>query len=257
MSILKVVNALKASIVIKKQHAICTNALDTRMLHAVESRFPGFNAAIESINTDIVDLQSNVDSLNEIESSINKANKKRKRVLTNSTNSMDSTTGSDLAKIQQELDKVRNENVLLKMKLQQSQQQLQQAQRTETESQQVLSELQQVNDELRAKCYELEPSRSIMDMDNTFTSMTIRLLAMGKCMNTELHWENLEIITLIRALQIPLIDTHFIQHHCLPCKFLRCCLSHNHSYLILTFLFFRSFHRCNQKHEIEYKKRRT
>ena len=247
MSILKVVNALKASIVIKKQHAICTNALDTRMLQAVESRFPGFNAAIESINTDIVDLQSNVDSLNEIESSINKANKKRKHVL---TNSIHSTTNSDLAKIQQELDKVRNENVLLKMKLQQSQQQLQQAQRTETESQQVLSELQQVNDELRAKCYELEPSRSIMDMDNTFTSMTIRLLAMGKCMNTELHWENLEIITLIRALQIPFVDVRFIQHHCLPSKFLECCPSSDYSYLILTFLFFRSYYRCNQGNEL-------
>ena len=256
MSILKVVNALKASIVIKKQHAICINALDTRMLQAVESRFPGFNAAIESINTDIVDLQSSVDSLKKIELSINKANKKRKHASTDSTNSMDSTTGSDLAKIQQELDKVRNENVLLKMKLQQSQQSLQTVSQKETDAQRVLSELQQVNDVLRARCFELKPS-SIMDIDNLFTSMTIHLLAMGKCTNTEIHWENREIITLIRALQIPLIDNRFIQYHCLPCKFLRCCLSHNHSYLILTFLFFRSFHRCNQKHEIEYKKRRT
>ena len=99
MSILKVVNALKASIVIKKQHAICTNALDTRMLHAVESRFPGFNAAIESINTDIIDLQSSVDLLNKVELSINKENKKRKhdKSVNLTTNSIDSTT--DLAKI--------------------------------------------------------------------------------------------------------------------------------------------------------------
>ena len=60
-------------------------------------------------------------------------------------------------------------------------------------------------------------------MDNTFTSMTMRLLGMGKCAKTDNKWENREIITLIRALKIPFIGTSFIQHHCLPRKFLQCC----------------------------------
>jgi hypothetical protein len=61
--------------------------------------FPGCNAAIESINTDIIDLQSSVDLLNKVELSINKANKKRKhdKSVNLTTNSIDSTT--DLAKI--------------------------------------------------------------------------------------------------------------------------------------------------------------
>ena len=239
MSILKVVNALKASIAIKQQHAICISALETNMLQAMERRFPGCNAAIESINTDIIDLQSSVVSLNKIELSINKANKKRKHVL---TNSIDSTTNSDLAKIQQE-------NVLLKTQLQQAQQQLQQAQQSLQTVSQRETELQQVNDELRAQCFELKPS-SIMDMDNPFTSMTIRLLAMGKCTNTDREWDNREMITLIRALEIPFIGMGFIQHHCLPCKFLQCCPSHDHSYLILTFLFFRSFCKSNRQYEL-------
>ena len=95
--------------------------LDSDMCQAMESEFPGCNAEIDSINTDINDLQSSVDSLNKIKSSINKANKKQKRVLSNSINS---TTNSDLAKIQQE-------NVLLITQLQQSQQQLQQSQQSQ------------------------------------------------------------------------------------------------------------------------------
>jgi transketolase len=244
MSLLTAINKINALVLIKMQHAICIKGLDSDMLQAMESEFPGCNAAIDSINTDIDDLQSSVDSLNKIESNIIKAKKKRKHV---STNSIHSTTNSDLAKIQQE-------NVLLKTQLQQSQQQLQQARQslqtvsqTETdarrESQRVLSELQQVNDKLRAQCFELKPS-IIMDMDNPFTSMT------SKCANTDREWDNREMITLIRALEIPFIGVGFIQHHCLPRKFLQCCLSHDHSYLILTFLFFRSFSRRNHPYEL-------
>ena len=125
MSLLNVINTLKAL------------ALDPNMLQAMESNFPGCKPAIDSINTeDIIDLQSSVDWLNKIESSINKANKKRKRVL---TNPIDSTTTSDLAKIRRELDKVKHENVqhenvLLITKLQQSQQSLQTVSQRETEN---------------------------------------------------------------------------------------------------------------------------
>ena len=135
MSLLAVINKINALVVIKTQHAICIKGLDSDMLQEMESEFPGCNAAIDSIKTDIVDLRKCVDSLKKIELSINKANKKRKHASTDSTNSMDSTTGSDLVKIQQELDKVRNENVLLKMKLQQSQQSLQTVSQKETDAQ--------------------------------------------------------------------------------------------------------------------------
>ena len=129
---------------------------------------------------------------------------------------------------------------MLKTKLQQSQQSQRETD-AQQESQQVLSELQQVNNELLVKCFELELS-SIMDK-NTFTSMTIHLLMMGKCTNTDLNWnwKDREIITLIRVLQIPFVGVGFIQHHCLPRKFLQYCPSRDHSYLILTFLFFRLF----------------
>ena len=124
MSILEVIVALKASIVIKQKHAKCISALDTRMLQVMEKRFPGCNAAIESFNSDITDLQRSVDLLNKIELGINKANKKRKldKSVNLTTKSIDSTTDLDLAKIRQELDKVQNKNVLLKLKLKQSQQ---------------------------------------------------------------------------------------------------------------------------------------
>ena len=130
-----------------------------------------------------------------------------------------------------QLDETRNENELLKLKLKQS---------LQTDSRRELSKLQHENDKL--KCSQLKPSRIT---DNTYTSMTIRLLAIGKCTNTDIKWNDRELRTLILALQLPFVDVRFIQHHCLPRKFLKCCPSLDHSYLNLTFLFFRSLFRCN------------
>jgi len=58
MSILNAVVALNASMVLKKKHAKCISALGTSMLQAMENSFPGSNAAIASIKSDIKDLQS-------------------------------------------------------------------------------------------------------------------------------------------------------------------------------------------------------
>jgi len=191
------------------------------MLYGIEKHVPGFKAAMETFDSDIIGLQKIMDSLKVIEIGFTEdANKKRKL-----KKSVDWTTDLDL---RQELDETRNENELLKLKLEQS---------LQTDSRRELSESQRENDEL--KCSELEPSGIT---DNSYTSMTIRLLTIGKCTNTaDSKWKDRELRTLILALQLPLLGTPFIQLHCLPRKFLQCCPSHDHSYLILTFCFFRSF----------------
>jgi len=146
---------------------------------------------METFDSDIIDLQKIVDLLKVIEMGFTEdANKKRKL-----DKSVNSTT--DLAKIRQERDEALNGNKILKLEQSLLQKHLLQEL---SDCRRGLSESQRENDEL--KCSELEPSGIT---DNSYTSMTICLLAIGKCTNTDSKWKDRDIQTLILALQLPLV----------------------------------------------------
>ena len=239
MCLIKAISTLISCITSKQEHAKCISTFNTAMLHSMEKHVPGFKAAMETFDSDIIVLQTIIDMLKVIEMGFTK-DKDKKRKLDKSVDSI-----TDMAKIRQELDEAWNENEILKLKLEQ----LKVEQSLQTDCRRELRESQSENDELKyeLKCSKLEPSGI---MGNTFTSMTIRLLTIGKCANTSNKWKRCEIRTLILAIQLPFLSVHFIQCHCLPCKFLECCPSHDHPYLILTFFFFRSFFECNQHNEL-------
>ena len=234
MNLINVISSLTSCITSKQEHAKCISTLtcNTAVLHGMENHVPGFKAAMETFDAEIIELQTIINMLKVIERGYDKKRKLNKSVdLT--TESVHSTT--DLVKIRQEnkILKLKLEHLELKLKGEQS---LQTDLCKLTDCRQELSKLQRENEEL--KCSQLEPTGIT---DNTYTSMTIRLLTIGKCTNTDFKWNDLELRTLILALQLPLLGTPFIQLHCLPRKCLQCCPSHDHSYLILTFFFFRSF----------------
>ena len=82
MNLINVISSLTSCITSKQEHAKCISTLtcNTAVLHGMENHVPGFKAAMETFDSDIIVLQTIIDMLKVIEMGFTKDKDKKRKL---------------------------------------------------------------------------------------------------------------------------------------------------------------------------------